>query len=133
MIAAEISYASAEAVAEDVRKECDWNRQAVDTLVQLSNGALVVSSEDIETYKGKKLVIKTIEAHALGGSTITGPKWITVRGELFDQDKLIGSFRSQQRTINGAAERCATLRSLGRHLAVEISEWLDDPRMDSKL
>ena len=133
MIAAEIPYASAEAVAEDVRKECDWNRQSVDTLVQLSNGALAVSSEDLSNYKGKKLVVKTIEVHAAGGSTFFGPKWISVRGELFDQDKIIGSFHSQQRTVNGTFESCATLRSLGRHLAVEVSEWLDDPRLDSKL
>jgi len=132
-IAAVIPYDGAEAVTEDVRQQCDWNRQAVDTLVQLSNGALSIATEDLAAYKGKKLLIKTLETRTASGSTFSGPKWITVRGELFEQDKLIGSFRSRQRTINGTYEGCATLRSLGRHLAVEVSEWLDDPKMDAKL
>ncbi len=116
-IGGEITYASPDAANEYVLKECDWHKQAVGTLVQLSNGVLTVSGDDLETYKGKKLIIKAIEVHSPGAAGFAGPTWITARGELFDDGKVIGRFHSQQRTIGGSYEACATLRSLGRHLA----------------
>jgi len=75
--------------------------------------------------------------HAPGGGAFSGPKWMSVRGALHENGKVIGSFCAKR--INGGGPfgqfkgTCAIVGRSAKVIGRDIAGWLEKPTQDAKL
>lgn len=112
---------------EFIRSECNWNTVMPALMVMQSKHSVVASDEDLTQVPGKKLFIKTSDMHVIGGSNLSGPKWIILQGELVDNGKLLGNFEFKRMTMGGKFTTCKTLDYISESLIRDILKWLKNP------
>ena len=85
----------------------------------------------LDRKKGRVLALEITEVHAPGGGAFSGPKWMSVKGELFDNGKQIGSFRAKRLSTGGAfggfKGTCAIIGRCSKTLGSDIAGWLGSP------
>lgn len=128
-----IPYLDAESADEDVRRDCDWNRTTAAYLASESEGRVVLPGSTAKPTPRKRLTLVTQTLHTVGGGLWTGPKWVVIEGTLTEDGKTIGSFEGRRQSIAGSLSGCKTVRELGQAVADDILEWIDAPKMNSKL
>ena len=73
-------------------------KEAAGSSVELVDGPL-------NRKVGRVLEMEISEVHAPGGGAFSGPKWMSVKGELYDRGKQIGSFRAKRFTARRSLRR----------------------------
>ena len=77
------------------------------------------------------------EVHAPGGGAFSGPKWMSVKGELYDRGKQIGSFRAKRYSTGGAfgafKGSCAIIGRCTKAIGQDIAGWLGAPTQNAQL
>jgi len=139
VVGAQILIADAEAINETVRDGCRWPTAMVSRLVKAFNehelpprAKLEARPVDIETYPGRRLVLRVNNVHALAGGGLSGPKWMTMSGELLEGKMLVANFESYSNSGRGLTT-CRSVDSLSESTAEMIVEWLRSPTLGAKL
>lgn len=140
VVANEVLVTHSESVNDTVRQECGWLSGMVNRLARSFNedqtptprARLEPRAIDIEKYRGRRLVLRVKEMHALGGGGWSGPKWLSMAGELYDGKLLVGSFESYTTSGRGFTT-CRSVDSLSDHTAEMIVNWLVSPTINAKL
>lgn len=138
VVGAEILIGSVDALNDTVRNECGvWTTDMAARIAKAFNeteprAKIEIKAVDIEKYPGRRLLLYVDSVHALGGGGLTGPKWMTMRGELREGTFLVGSFKSNSLRGRGLTT-CRSLESLSDHTTSMITEWLKNPSLGSSL
>lgn len=136
----ELLLAQPDAVNDKVRDDCRFHQAMVDRVVSTYNrrwptprAPLEARRVDIESWPGRKLVLRVHDVHALAGIwPMTGPKWMEVSGELREGDLLVGSF-TYRSTAGSGVSTCRSMESMADDTAWKISEWLLGPSVGAEL
>lgn len=137
---AEILLGAPDAINATVRDECGWPKGIVNRLLAAYNeidepplrAKLEARSIDIENYPGRRLVLHVKEVHALGGGGFSGPKWMSLSGELREGKTLVASFDSFTTSGRGLTT-CRSVDSLSDSSVDMIVDWLRNPRPGAQL
>lgn len=139
VVGAQILLADAEAINDTVRDDCRWPTAMVSRLVKAFNeddlrprAKLESRPIDIETYPGRRLVLRVKDVHALAGGGLSGPKWMTMAGELREGKLLVADFESHSTSGRGLTT-CRSVDSLSDSTTSMIVEWLRSPTLGAKL
>lgn len=138
-VPAEVMFSDGVAVSDAVENECtlqtrlpafieDGARRGVD---------IVISDQPLDNVAGKVLRLEYTHILGTGGGAWSGPKSVTVAGELWEDGELIGSFVASRYSTGGAfggfKGTCSILGRCIKTLGVDIARWLEDPTMDARL
>ncbi len=137
---AEIPATGPESLNDTVRDECAWPTAMVKRLVAAFNendeppprAKLEARAIDIGKYPGRRLLLRVKEVHAVGGGGLSGPKWMSLTGELYDGKTLVASFDSYTSSGRGLTT-CRSVDSLSDSTAEMIVNWLRSPSMGAQL
>jgi hypothetical protein len=139
VVGSEVLMPDSDAVNETVRNDCHWLTAMVGKVVSTFNESdpkprsrLESRVVDIEKYPGRRLLLRVNNLHAVGGGGFTGPKWLSMSGELWDGKSLVASFESYTGSGRGLTT-CRSVDSLTEKSADMISEWLLNPTLGAKL
>jgi hypothetical protein len=114
-------------VSQAVRNECQLGEKVSTFLVQFAPNVAV--TDDPKT--GRYLRMEITEVFATGGGAWSGPKWMTVKGTLLENEKAIASFRAKRYSTGGAfggfKGTCSIIGRCTKAIAEDIAEWLKNP------
>ena len=114
-------------VSQAVRNECQLGEKVSTFLAQFASNVTV--SDD--ATKGRYLRMEITEVVATGGGAWSGPKWMTVKGTLLENDKAIASFRAKRYSTGGAfggfKGTCSIIGRCTKAIAEDIANWLKSP------
>jgi hypothetical protein len=114
-------------VSQAVRNECQLGEKVSTFLAQSASNVTV--SDD--SKMGRYLRMEITEVVATGGGAWSGPKWMTVKGTLLENDKAIASFRAKRYSTGGAfggfKGTCSIIGRCTKAIAEDIAEWLKNP------
>jgi len=132
-----IPFASTAQVPAAVRDQCQLQTKVPDFLSQSAGGRVELVDGALNRKVGRVLEMEIIEVHSPGGGSFSGPKWLTVKGELYDRGKQIGSFRAKRYTTGGAFAlfkgTCAIIGRCTKTLGQDIATWLASPTATAEL
>jgi hypothetical protein len=102
------------------------------------NGVTVqITTEPLENVEGKILYIEFTHILGTGGGAWSGPKTVTVHGELRENGEIIGTFTATRYSTGGAfggfKGTCSILGRCVKTLGSDIALWLQNPTMDAML
>ena len=131
-----IPYASGSQATAAVREQCGLQTKVPDFIKQFA-GEGVQLVDAINPKKGRVLKLEITEVFAPGGGGMSGPKWMSVKGELFDKGKQIGSFRAKRYSTGGVfggyKGTCAIIGRCSKTIGQDIASWLAAPTKDAEL
>ena len=126
-----ISFASTAQVPPKVKEECDLQSKIPAFVSQAAGASVQVVDGALNRKVGRVLEMEITEVHAPGGGAFSGPKWLTVKGELYDRGKQIGSFRAKRYTTGGACGAfkgtCSIIGRCTKTIGEDIAKWLAAP------
>jgi len=124
----------------DTVVECGWLKYMPGKVIKAVNESehslrakLQLAEGDIAKVSGRKLTLKVSNIHVLGGGGFTGPKWISMQGDLTDGSLLAASFEIKYLIKSSKFSACGVLEAGSEGLSEEIALWLKGPRLNSKL
>jgi len=98
---------------------------------------VTVTTEPLDDVDGKVLYIEFTHVLGTGGGAWSGPKAVTVNGELREAGEVIGSFTSTRYSTGGAfggfKGTCSILGRCVKAMGSDIAKWLKNPTMDALL
>jgi len=102
------------------------------------NGVAVeLATEPLDNVEGKVLYIEFTHVLGSGGGAWSGPKTVTVHGELRENGEVIGTFTASRYSSGGAfggfKGTCSILGRCVKTLGSDIALWLQNPTMDAML
>ncbi len=114
-------------VSQAVRDECQLGEKVSTFLAQSASNVVVSADPKV----GRYLRMEITEVVATGGGAWSGPKWMTVKGTLLENDKPVASFRAKRFSTGGAfggfKGTCAIIGRCTKKIAEDIAEWLKAP------
>jgi hypothetical protein len=135
----QIQIVDKDAINETV-VECGWLKYMPGKVIKAVNESehalrakLQLAEGDISKVSGRKLNLKVSNIHVLGGGGWTGPKWISMQGDLTDGGLLAASFEIKYLIKSAKFTACGVLEAGSESLSEEIALWLKGPRLNSKL
>jgi hypothetical protein len=135
-LASSAAWAADARVPEKVRAQCALETGIPKAIAAASTDVELVSGK-VNRAQGRALEITIHDVHAPGGGVFSGPKWGNVTGELYENGKLIGSFRARRSTMGGAwgmfMGSCSILDRVSKALGQDIATFLTAPRLDAAL
>ena len=105
-------------------KECDWAAELPAHLVEYSQGLVVLTDQDLQNLPGRTLRLRIMHMRSADGGGFSGPKWATVRAELFQDGKLVGQYQPYRQTMTLFRGGCSSLSKISDALAGDIATWL---------
>ena len=97
-----IPFATNAPVPAAVREQCALQTKVPEFIQQAAGNSVELVDGALDRRKGRVLAMEITEVHAPGGGAFSGPKWMSVTGELYDKGKQIGSFRAKRFSTGGA-------------------------------
>jgi hypothetical protein len=132
-----IPFASTAQVPPAVRDSCQLQTKVPDFIKQSAGEGVQVVDGALNRKLGRVLEMEITEVHAPGGGAFSGPKWMSVKGELFDHGKSIGSFRAKRFTTGGAfgafKGTCSIIGRCAKALGEDIAKWLAAPTPNAEI
>jgi hypothetical protein len=132
-----IPFAENAAVPAVVREQCALQTKVPEFIQQAAGSSVELVDGALDRKKGRVLALEITEVHAPGGGAFSGPKWMSVNGELFDNGKQIGSFRAKRFSTGGAfggfKGTCAIIGRCSKTLGSDIAGWLASPTSNAQL
>ena len=120
-------------VSQAVRNECQLGEKVSSFLAESAPNVIVSDNPK----EGRYLRMEITEVVATGGGAWSGPKWMTVKGTLQENDKPIASFRAKRYSTGGAfggfKGTCSIIGRCTKAIAEDIAEWLKNPVDGAKL
>ncbi len=121
-------------VAKAVRSECDLPHEVPNYVRAYAKKEFDVELVESVTphSRGQGLAMTIVGVQARPGGEFTGHKSITVEGKLWEDGRVIGTFRAMRET-RGTFATCGSLRYDARSMGKDIAKWLKKPTMDARL
>jgi hypothetical protein len=132
-----IPFASEAPVPAAVREQCSLQTKVPEFVAQAAGSSVELVDGALDRKKGRVLEMEITEVHAPGGGAFSGPKWMSVKGELYDKGKLIGSFRAKRYSTGGAfggfKGTCSIIGRCTKAIGDDIAGWLGAPTQNAQL
>ncbi len=140
-VTSRVAYAKNSGASGKVKKECIIDKQLPDFIeTYASKNDIAVVQKDGKVSrkaKGRVLLLEFDGIVAGGGGAFTGPKAVTVKGQLYKSGKKIGSFTGRRTSGGGAVfgykGTCSILGRCVKALGRDIAKWLEKPTMNARL
>lgn len=123
-----------------VRRECKLDEQLPDFLAQYARekGITVNFASQVEAGSpGRALVMEFADVVSDGNAFIGHHKSVTVKGKLYQDGKLVGSFKGRRNSMGGAfggfKGACSVLGRSVKALGEDIAGWLAAPSEGAQL
>jgi len=125
-------------IAENIKSECVLDKRLVDNI------QTVGAKQNIEVVLNEKaganentLKLEIIDAISAGNAFIGHRKYVVVRGELYEGNKKVASFKSARLSgggfFGGYKSSCAVLGRCTVAIAQDIVQWLKSPTQNAML
>jgi hypothetical protein len=132
-----IPFASTAQVPPAVKEQCQLETKLPEFLSQAAGGSVQRVDGALNRKVGRVLEMEITEVHAPGGGAFSGPKWMSVKGELYDRGKQIGSFRAKRVTTGGAfgafKGTCSIIGRCSKAIGEDIARWLAAPTQNAEI
>jgi len=135
-----VPYAADNEIAGNIKRECKITEQLSDFIAQdaRANGIGTTFSDAVNPQMpGRVLDVQITDAVSEGNAWMGHHKSVTVKGKLYQDGKLIGSFRGKRNSMGGAFAAykgsCSVLGRTVEALGKDIAGWLAAPSMDADL
>ena len=132
-----IPFAANAQVPPAVRDQCALQTKVPEFIQQAAGSSVELVDGALDRKKGRALVMEITEVHAPGGGAFSGAKWMSVKGELYDKGKQIGSFRAKRFSAGGAfggfKGTCAIIGRCTKAIGDDIASWLASPTPNAEL
>ena len=132
-----IPFASTAQVPAAVKESCQLQTKLADFISQSAGGSVQIVDGALNRKLGRVLEMEITDVHAPGGGAFSGPKWMSVKGELFDRGRQIGSFRAKRYSTGGAfggfKGTCSIIGRCTKALGEDIARWLAAPSMNAEI
>jgi len=134
-----VPFAKGISVPDAVKAECQLPEKTAQFVKEFSEGNMQVSVSDNVSAKtpGKALVMQIVDVHGTGGGAWSGAKMVATEGTLYDNGKVIGSFKATRYSGGGAfggyKGTCSILGRCTKAIGKDVAEWLKSPSMNAKL
>jgi hypothetical protein len=136
-LARSIPFAANASVPAAVREQCSLQTKVPEFIQQAGGSSVELVDGALNRKAGRVLEMEITEVHAPGGGGFSGPKWMTVKGELYDKGKQIGSFRAKRYSTGGAfggfKGTCAIIGRCTKAIGSDIASWLSAPTQNAEL
>jgi len=130
-----IGFADDADVRPKIKDECKLQTKVPAFLKDFSSDVELVTGDPGGT--GRVLSMRVTQVHAPGGGMFSGPKWMTVTGELHEDGEMIGNFTARRGSGGGAfggyKGTCSILGRCAKTIGKDIAAWLNSPGKDSRL
>ncbi|MBI1951976.1 MAG: hypothetical protein HYS34_11525 [Acidobacteria bacterium] len=134
-----IPFAEHSGVIATVKQECQLQTRLPEFIQSSAKDdpQVVLTADPIEQDKGRVLVLEIVSVVGSGGGAWSGPKSVTVKGELREEGKVIGSFTAARYSGGGAwggfKGTCSIFGRCVKVLGEDIAGWLKKPTMNAVL
>ncbi len=140
-VPAEVKFSADANVREAVINECNLQTKLPSFIRTYGekNGIDVVLSDKAlnKKQKGRVLLLEITHVNGAGGGPWSGAKSVDVKGKLYKNGKLIGSFTASRYSGGGmfAAYKgtCSILGRCVKTLGKDIAKWLKNPSKNARL
>ena len=139
-IAADTPFSENGMVKDSVKNECQLQNKLPQFVSEYANsyGISIETSDSVsKKSKGKVLVMEITGTEGAGGGAWSGAKSVTVKGELFDNGKSIGSFMASRYSTGGAFSgfkgTCSIMGRCVKAIGKDIAVWLQNPTKNAHL
>lgn len=133
-VAREISFAESSGVRDKVRDECKLQTRVSKSLAQSSTQVELV---DDPGGSQDRLELTISEVNAGGGGAWSGPKSMTVKGQLFQNGKPGPTFTASRYSgggmFGGYKGTCSIVGRCAKTIGKDIAKWLENPTDDASL
>lgn len=124
------------AVLEECKLDGEMPRAVAESA--LNAGTTVNFAEKVDgTEPGRVLWMEIADVMSDGNGFIGHRKSITVKGKLYEDGKVVGSFKDRRSSMGGAfggfKGSCSVLVRTANAIGEDIAHWLAAPKMDDKL
>ena len=120
-----------------VRDQCQLQSKVPEFIQQAAGSSVELVDGALDRKKGRVLELEITEVHAPGGGGFSGPKWMSVKGELYDKGKQIGSFRAKRYSTGGAFAgfkgTCSIIGRCTKAIGADVASWLGAPTPNAEL
>ena len=127
-------------VPEAVRTECALEQkvpQYVEEYAKKGFDKVVLADTVSAKTAGKVLSMKITDITGTGGGAWSGPKHVSVEGTLWQDGKVVGTFRASRFSSGGAfggyKGTCAILGRCIKALGKDVATWAEAPSMNAAL
>ncbi|HET6906847.1 MAG TPA: hypothetical protein VFH52_07855 [Rhodanobacteraceae bacterium] len=135
-----VPYAAGNDIAGNIKRECKITEQLSDFIAQSAkaHGIETTFADSVNPQMpGRVLDVEITDAVSEGNAWLGHHKSITVHGKLYQEGKLIGSFRGKRNSMGGMFAgykgSCSVLGRTVEALGKDIGDWLAAPSMDADL
>ena len=127
-------------IPKAVLNECKLENELPDAVAETAKASgIAVTFADKVTggETGKMLQLEISDVVADGNAFMGHHKAMTVKGKLYENGAVIGSFKDRRTSMGGAfggfKGNCAVLVRTAKAIGEDIGQWLAAPKMESKL
>jgi len=135
-----VPYAAGSDVAGNVKRECELDVKLADFIQQFASErkiAVSLAGETSPATPGRVLVLEIRDAQSSGNAFLGHHKSTSVRGQYFEDAKLVGSFSDRRDSMGGLFAgfkgSCSVLGRTVREIGKDIAEWMVSPRLNADL
>lgn len=128
-------------IAGNIKRECALDDKLAHYIAEFGRAAghdvRFVASDAKQTGRGRFLAVELRDAVSSGNAFVGHRKSASVRGKLYEDGELIGSFRGRRDSMGGAfggyKGSCSVLGRTVKALGKDIVDWMASPSMDADL
>jgi hypothetical protein len=128
-------------VPKAVRDECDLESRIIEFVrknAEKNFDKIVLVDAPSAGTPGKALSIRITDALAPKGGTASGYKTLTIKGTLWQNGKVAGSFTARRVTSGGVSfigykGTCSMLQRCAKTLGKDVATWLENPTVNARL
>ncbi len=135
-----VPYAPGNTIADNIKQECELNRQLADFIKEAaSEQGLELRGVDVLDTNGRGNVLKIEITRSIssGNAFIGHRKSTSVKGELYENGKLLASFTGARNSGGGVFAgfkgSCSVLGRTVKVLGEDIAKWLQQPSNNAHL
>lgn len=134
-----VPFADSSGATGNVKAECRLESRLPQFIAEAARRGVkvTVGPAPKEGAEGKFLYIEIVNVVGPGGGAWSGPKSVTVKGEVVENGETIGSFVASRYSTGGAfggyKGTCSILGRCIKALGKDIAGWLKSPTMDAAL
>lgn len=135
-----VPYAEGSDIAGNIKRECALDVKLGDFIAEAASARHVDVSVVPKTsadMPGRVLVVEISDAESSGNAFLGHHKSTKVRGQLFENSKLIGSFKDRRDSMGGMFAgfkgSCSVLGRTIREIGKDVADWMVSPTMDADL
>lgn len=135
-----VPYAADSDIANNIRQECKINTELSDFIAEYArqHGVTVTFADTVSAHsRGRVLQVEITDAISSGNAFIGHHKSTAARGRLYQDGKLVGSFRDRRNSMGGMFAgykgSCSVLGRTVKAIGEDVGAWLAAPSQDAEL